>query len=191
MMFAIRIKPAGANGIIAHRVGGITTKQPKPIIMKTIVSAIGIAALGYSLPLAAQTTETETSTDVTRNADGSVTRTETTTTTFTPESRKKVVTYFEEHKSKPYGLPPGWTTKLKIKKIPAAWRTTRITPGVVITEQEREYLMAAPEELVTVLPPPTADVRYYVAGSNVVAVDKEYKIVDSLHIPSIKITVDD
>jgi hypothetical protein len=159
--------------------------------MKTIVSAIGIAALGYCLPLAAQTTETETNTDISRNADGSVTRTESTTTTFTPESREKVVTFFQEHRSKPHGLPPAWTNKIQVNRIPAAWRTNRITPGVVISEQEREYLMAAPPELVNVLPQSSGDVRYYVAGSNVVAVDREYKIVDSVHIPTIKFTMND
>ncbi len=35
------------------------------------------------------------------------------------------------------------------------------------------------------------EVRYFVAGSNVVAVDKQFKVVDSIHIPSIKIEVDD
>jgi hypothetical protein len=42
-----------------------------------------------------------------------------------------------------------------------------------------------------VLPAPTPDVQYYMAGGNVVAVDKSYKVVDSIQIPSVKITVDD
>lgn len=156
--------------------------------MKTIVKAFSIVTAGCLLPLSAQTTETRT--DVTTNADGSVTKTET-TTTFNPEARTKVVKYFETYKTNPHGLPPAWVTKMKLKEIPATWRTTRIAPGLVIQEKERPYLVEAPPELVQVLPAATGDVRYYVAGSNVVAVDKTYKVVDSIQIPSVKIVADD
>ena len=37
------------------------------------------------------------------------------------------------------------------------------------------------------LPAPTPEVRYYMAGGNVVAVDKSYKVVDSIQVPSVKI----
>lgn len=80
---------------------------------------------------------------------------------------------------------------MKMKEIPAGWRTTRIEPGIVVTEKERPYLVEAPPELVSVLPSASGGVRYYVAGSNVVAVDKTYKIVDSIQIPSIKFEVED
>ena len=73
-----------------------------------------------------------------------------------------------------------------MKEIPAGWRTTRIAPGLVVQEKERPYLVEAPAELIDVLPPSTGGVRYYVAGSNVVAMDSTYKIVDSVHIPSVK-----
>jgi hypothetical protein len=155
--------------------------------MKTIVTAFSILTAGTLLPLSAQTTETRT--DVTTNPDGSVTKTE--TTTFNPEARTKVVKYFETYKTNPYGLPPAWVTKMKVKEIPVTWRTTRISPGLVIQEKERPFLVDAPPELVQVLPTAAGDVRYYVAGSNVVAVDKTYKVVDSVQIPSIKIEVDD
>lgn len=158
--------------------------------MKTIVKAFSVVTLGCLLPLSAQVTETEKKTEVTKNADGSVT-TETTTTTFNPEARTKVVTYFETYKSNPYGLPPQWVTKFKVKEIPVAWRTTRIAPGIVVQEKERPYLVEASPELVAVLPTPTGGVRYYVAGSNVVAVDTSYKIVDSIQIPSVKFVTDD
>jgi hypothetical protein len=49
--------------------------------------------------------------------------------------------------------------------------------------------MEAPPELVKVLPAPASGVRYYLAGSNVVAVDTNYRVVDAISIPSIKITV--
>jgi hypothetical protein len=157
--------------------------------MKPILTTFVVAALGC-LPLAAQTTETQKTTDVTRNPDGSVTKTETKTTTFDPEVRTKVVTYFDAYKTHPHGLPPAWATTVKVKEIPATWRT-RIAPGLVISEKERPYLVAAPPDLVKVLPAPASGVRYYVAGSNVVAVDSSYRVVDSVEVPSIKIKVDD
>jgi hypothetical protein len=149
--------------------------------MRTTVAALGAAALGTILPLAAQVTETREKTKVEEHADG--------TTTFTPEVKTKVVKYFEPHKTAKYGLPPAWVTKVKVKETPVAWRTT-LAPGVMITEKERAFLMDAPADLVAVLPPAPADVHYYVAGGNVVAVDKSYKVVESINIPSIKI-VDD
>lgn len=159
--------------------------------MKSIIKTCGLVTLGCMLPLAAQVTKTTEDTEISRNSDGSVTKTETTTTqTFNPEARTKVVTYFDTYKSNPYGLPPGWTTKVHVKEIPATWRTTRIAPGVVVTEKERAYLVDAPPELVQILPAPTTGVRYYVAGSNVVAVDSTYKVVDSVQIPTIKYTDD-
>jgi hypothetical protein len=160
--------------------------------MKTIAKLISVAVLGGLFPLAAEVTETRETSETRENADGSTTETETsTTTTFNPEARTKVVKYFDTYKTERYGLPPAWVTRVKAKELPAAWRTTRIAPGVVITEKERPYLMEAPPELVKVLPPPSSGVRYYMAGGNVVAVDKGYKVVDSVHIPSVKITVDD
>ncbi|MEK7951614.1 hypothetical protein [Luteolibacter soli] len=160
--------------------------------MKTTPLAIAVAALGVILPATAQVTQTEKKTEVRENADGSTTEKHTTTTrTFNPEAKTKVVKYFDTYKTDRYGLPPAYVSRLKVKEIPAGWRTTAIAPGVVITEKERPYLVEAPPELIQVLPPPTPDVQYYMAGGNVVAVDKTYKVVDSIQIPSVKITVDD
>lgn len=161
--------------------------------MRTIAKAFGAIALGTLLPLVAQVTETEETTEVQRNPDGSTTETNVvTTTTFNPEARTKVVKYFETYKGERYGLPPAWVTRFKVKEIPAAWRTTRIAPGLVVTEKQRPYLVEAPPELVKVLPAPVSeDVRYFVAGGNVVAVDKGYRVVDSIQIPSVKITVEE
>ena len=56
----------------------------------------------------------------------------------------------------------------------------------------KSELYGLPPKLVEVLPPvESTEVRYYVAGSNVVAVDENYRVVDSIQIPSVKITVDD
>ncbi len=157
--------------------------------MKRITITLGALAIGSILPLLAQTT-TEKTTDITKNPDGSVTKTETKTTTFNPEVRTKVVKYFDTYKTEKYGLPPAWVTKVKVKEVPTTWRTT-LAPGVVITEKERPYLVEAPSDLISVLPTPASGVRYYVAGSNVVAVDSSYRVVDAVQIPSIKLTVDD
>ncbi len=152
--------------------------------MKTISTLIGALTVAAALPLAAQVTEKKSTTETT--TDGTVTETtETTTTTFNPAARKKVTTYFEKYKSEPYGLPPAWVSKVKVKQIPAKWRTDNMTPGFVIPEAQRTYLYAAPTDLVQVLPKADDGVMYYVAGRNVVAVTKDYKVVDSIAVPSV------
>jgi hypothetical protein len=83
-------------------------------------------------------------------------------------------------------------TRIKAKEIPMAWRTSRITPGVVLQEEQREHLAEAPQDLVKILPSAPSGVKYYIAGSNVVAVEtKSYRIVDSVQIPTIQIRADD
>ena len=160
--------------------------------MKTITTVFGLAAL-LTWSAGAQVTETSETTETTEHADGSVSETTTTTTrTFDPALRTKVVRYFDTYKTEKYGLPPEIVTSVKVKEVPTTWRTTAIAPGVVVTEKERPYLVAAPPQLVKLLPAAEErQVRYYVAGGNVVAVDKEYKVVDSIHIPSIKYTVEE
>lgn len=158
--------------------------------MKSIITSASLVTLGCMLPLAAQVSQTTETTETRRSADGTVTET-TTTTTFNPEVRTKVVSYFDAYKGNRHGLPPAYARKVQVKQIPTAWRTTRLAPGVVVTEAERPYLVSAPEDLVRVLPAPSSGVRYYIAGSNVVAVDPSYKIVDSVQIPTIKYTEDD
>ncbi len=153
---------------------------------KTFITTISAIALGAVLPLSAQVTET-TETEVRANADGSVTETETTTTAFNPEVQTKVVEYFETQKAHPHGLPPGLAKKVRIEEVPTAWRSTRIEPGVVVEEEYRTHLVEAPPELVQILPQ-REEVRYYIAGSNVVAVDNTYKVVDSIEVPSVTFT---
>ena len=160
--------------------------------MKSIINVYSLVMIGCILPLGAQVKETTQTTETTQNAAGGITETTTTTTqTFNPEARTKVVTYFDAYKGNPHGLPPGFKGVVRAKESPAAWRTTRIAPGVVVSETQRSYLVEPPPELVKVLPAPSAGVRYYVAGSNVVAVDRSYKIVDSVQIPSIKYSEDE
>lgn len=157
--------------------------------MITILKTSAFAIVAMALPLCAQVTETKETTETTQHADGSVTETTTQVTrTFNPEVQTQVVKYFEPYKTERYGLPPGVT--VSVKEMPTEWRTT-VRPGVVIAEKQRGYLVAAPPELVKVLPAPRDETRYYIAGSNVVAVDKSYKIVDSVHVPSIQMTVEE
>lgn len=76
------------------------------------------------------------------------------------------------------------------KQIPRAWSTTRLAPGTVLTEEHRGDLMAAPPALVQVLPPAPSEVGYYVAGANIAAVDKSYRVVDSIRVPSLRFYVE-
>lgn len=113
--------------------------------MKLIFTTFSAVTLGCLLPLTAQVTETKTDTEVTKSADGTVTETKTTTvTTFNPEARTKVVKYFDTYKTSPHGLPPAWVTKIRMKEVPAAWRTARIAPGVIVTEKERPLPRGSP-----------------------------------------------
>ena len=103
--------------------------------MKTLTQAIVIASLGVVLPATAQVTQTREKTETTEHADGSVTEKHTTTTkTFDADVQKRVVKYFDPYKEERYGLPPALVTSVKVKEIPATWRTTRLGSGVVITE---------------------------------------------------------
>ena len=163
-------------------------EQP-PITMK-LIPTLSCFSLALLLSATAQVKETTTEKTTKTNADGTVEETTTTTTTFNPEVQTKVVKYFDTYKTLPYGLPPEWSTRMKIKEIPTAWRTARVAPGTVFAEDVRPFLLEAPPALVKVLPPPTAEVRYYVAGGSVVAIDKTYKVVDSIQIPTVKFEVE-
>lgn len=158
-----------------------------------VFPTLSCLSIPFVLTATSQVTETTTEKSVTRNPDGSVSETATTTTHFNPGAQAKVIEYFNTYKANPHGLPPEWSRQMNIKQIPRAWSTTRLAPGTVLSGEHRGYLMAAPPALVQVLPPAPAEVGYYVAGANVVAVDKSYKVVDSIRVPSLKfyIEVDD
>ncbi|WP_035609224.1 hypothetical protein [Haloferula sp. BvORR071] len=158
--------------------------------MNTITKAFSLAAL-LTWSAGAEVSETTETTETTRHADGSVTESTTTVTrTFDPAVRTKVVKYFDPYKTEKYGLPPEVVTSVKVKEIPETWRTSTIAPGVVIRDTERPYLVAAPPSLVKILPA-AEERRYYVAGGNVIAVDNDYKVIDSIQVPSIKYTVEE
>lgn len=184
-LFAKTVLASGRQILLAET----NNKSTPPRYMK-LLPTLSCASLALVLTSLAQVKETTTETTQTRNPDGSVSETTTTTTHFNPEAQTKLVQYFDTYKTSPNGLPPDWATQMKIKQIPPAWRTTRLAPGTVLTQENRAFLMDAPPALVKVLPAASADVHYYVAGGNVVAVDKTYKVVDSIRIPSIKFDVE-
>ena len=68
------------------------------------------------------------------------------------------------------------------------WRS--IPTGTVITDVYRPLLVEAPEKLVSYFPA-DAGYSYYIAGSNVVAIDDGYRVVDSIRIPTIRFEVGD
>jgi hypothetical protein len=158
--------------------------------MKHIAKTLGLASLALLLPkpVEAQVMKTE-KTEVQQSSDG--TTTETKTVTFSPDVRTRVIKYFDTYRTSEYGLPPAIVTRVKAKRPPKVWLSTRISPGVVISETERPMLVEAPPELVQLMPTSDVKVRYYIAGENVVAVDESYRVVDSIQIPSVKIKVDD
>jgi hypothetical protein len=153
--------------------------------MKTILTTFAASCIALTA-----LAETEKKVEVTRNPDGTTTKT-VTKVKFDGDTRTKVTTYFDTYKTHRYGVPPEWSASWKVKEIPVAWRTGRIEPGVVIADTQRVHLFAAPPELVKLLPPTDAGVRYYVAGRNVIAVNASYEVVDTIHVPSINLTVEE
>ena len=154
--------------------------------MNTKTIAVSAIALGM-LPLAAEQPEavkTKTETKIEKTPNGEIKQT-TTTRTFTPEVETRVVKWFEQYKTHPHGLPPGIAKKVEVNTIPTTWRT-EIEPGFVIEEEQRTYLMPAPQPLISALPERDDSHTYYIAGSNVVAVDSDYAVVESVSIPTLK-----
>lgn len=62
---------------------------------------------------------------------------------------------------------------------------------MVITEGSRPALVEAPEELVRVLSADEGQVRYYLAGNHLVALDAGYKILDAVRIPTVRLSGED
>jgi hypothetical protein len=173
--------------------------------MKTIITAFSAVTLGCLIPSAAQTSGAGTGAGRSGTGGAAVERDEgsssqaqgrqtqagtqiQTGTTFNADARSKAARFFEAHKGRQHGLPPAVAAKLKAKEIPQQWKSSRIEPGSMVQERERTYLVEAPADLVEQLPTPPSGVRYFIAGSNVIAVDQNYRVVDSIQIPTIQIT---
>ena len=121
-----------------------------------------------------------------RDTSAQASGTQTSSTTFTADAKTKALRYFETHKGSQHGLPANVAAKIKANQIPQQWKSSRIDPGTMLQEKERSYLVEAPADLVEQLPQAPSGVRYYIAGSNVVAVDQNFRVVDAIQIPTIQ-----
>lgn len=108
---------------------------------------------------------------------------------FTAKVAAAVEDYFRQFRSERFGLPTAYFAKLEARDVPLSWRS-KITSEAFILERERPYLTPAPTELGKVLPNLGPEIRYYVAGSNVVALDRSFKVLDGMQVPTIKICGD-
>lgn len=107
---------------------------------------------------------------------------------FGSHARSKVVQYFDTYQTDPLGLPADCAADVRPGRLPADWTTGIMACGTVITEASRPALVEAPEELVRVLPADEAEVHYYLAGNHLVALDAGYKILDSVRIPTVRLS---
>lgn len=109
------------------------------------------------------------------------------TTVFTSHARTKAVQYFDTYRSEPFGLPPGCVSIMNPSENSQA--PLQISVGQVIREDDRVRLLDAPAELVRVFPAQPRDVRYCMAGNQLVAVDANCRVLDSIRIPTIRSTM--
>lgn len=105
---------------------------------------------------------------------------------FESHAGSKVVQYFDTYRADPLGLPAGCAREVQTRAIPVSWTNHEIDRGSMLAEGERSALVEAPAELVRVLPTRHTPIRYYLAGSNLVAVDNSFKVVDSIRIPTVR-----
>ena len=150
-----------------------------PTSMKALLNVCCALGLSSLLLVGARNLEATAAPEVARSITGSV--------VFDSYARTKIVQYFDTYRTDPMGLPPGWTVGLQVNEIPAAWWRSRIAAGLVVGASERTYLMAAPTELVRMMPTHSQSLRYYLAGCHLVALDHNYKVVDSVNIPTIRL----
>ncbi len=98
-----------------------------------------------------------------------------TTVIFGSHVRSKVLQYFDTLEEDRTGSSPGFGQ-------------AKMTRGKVVTKAERESLTEVPRELARVLPDSMQWVGYHLAGSYLIAVDSQYKILDSILIPAVQRT---
>ena len=158
--------------------------------MKTFLNACGALGLSALLLLAARNLGATAEPELTSKSVGTVARSST-VVAFNSYARAKVVQYFDTYRTEPLGLPPGFGAKVEAEEIPLAWGISRIAPGSVVQESERACLVEAPPELVRILRTDSRDFHYYVAGRSLVAMNKDYRVVDSVLIPTIRLTAEE
>ncbi len=157
--------------------------------MNALLNLFSAVSFVCVVSLGTRNSETSTSPEVSEKTAASVTRPASApAVVFNSHARSKVVQYFDTFRSDTQGLPPALAGKIGMNEIPTSWQTSRISPGVVIRETERSLLVDVPQELVRVFSTHPQDFRYCMAGSNLVAVDKRYKIMDSIRIPTIRLS---
>ncbi|RYD22351.1 MAG: hypothetical protein EOP88_08415 [Verrucomicrobiaceae bacterium] len=106
---------------------------------------------------------------------------------FGSHVRTKVVQYFETYQTEPMGLPERCASRIKQGAVPPEWTGGGMSRGMVIHESERGSLVEIPAELLRVLPAADEAVAYYLAGSHLVAVDENYKVLDLIPIPTVRL----
>ncbi len=107
---------------------------------------------------------------------------------FSSHARSKVVQYFDTYRADPLGLPADCAAQVHASEIPASWTTGAVACGTSLPEADLSALVRVPNELVRVLPAKQPSVRYYLAGSNFVAVDFKNKVVDSIWLPTVRVS---
>lgn len=101
---------------------------------------------------------------------------------FKPHGKARVVQYFDTYRNDPLGLPPGCLHN----GTSARWSEPVV--GRVIEERERIALVPAPTELARVLAAESKEeVSFYLVGRYLVAVDRNYKILDIVRIPTLRL----
>ncbi|MES2922388.1 MAG: hypothetical protein V4819_12620 [Verrucomicrobiota bacterium] len=156
--------------------------------MKVILNICSAASLACVLCIATGNFDTLVPEAVARHTMPSVNRNlSTAPIALGTHARSKVLRYFDTYRGEPMGLPPASAASVKLGEIPAAWMNSSIRTGVVVQESDRSALVEAPAQLVRVLPAQSGAVRYYLAGSNLVTVNENYKVLDSVRIPTVRL----
>lgn len=102
-------------------------------------------------------------------------------------ARSKVLQYFDTYRADPLGLPAECAARMRSGEIPGTWVNSAISSGTVIGGNQRTALVVVSEELVRMMPARKQAVRYFLAGSNLVALDSGYKVVESIRIPTVRL----
>jgi hypothetical protein len=156
--------------------------------MKTLLNLCSAASVVCLLAIAARSLQIPASVKVAGKPASHLRHASYDEVVFNSHARSKVVQYFDTFRADPMGLPPACAARIKSKEIPAPWENSGIAPGVVVSESERSALVEAPAELVKVLSTRSQDdVRYYLAGSNLVATTAAFKVLDSVRIPTVRL----
>ncbi len=150
------------------------------IFMKALLNFCSSVSLVWLISLAVGNNETARPSAPVRKSGVPATAAHT-IPAFTPHARAKVVQYFDTYRTEPTWLP---STSVADDETPSAWTHSALNRGAIIAGSERAHLVNVPAELLRVFPGHLREIDYYLAGSNLVAVDKSYRIVDAIYIPS-------